>query len=500
MKAGDSFEEMAKSISADRSAKRNGGHIGYISALFPKGLYYLESAAYGLPLNQLSGPIRTAAGYHLLLVHQRRPARGEMEAAHILLRIKDGNEAQVQARMDSLLTLIRQGTDFHKLAQEYSEDKQTASEGGHIGFIGINRYEPVFEDAAFGLASDGDVSQVIKSRLGYHIIKRISKKKIQPFEVEKGRLEAKISQDPRFEIAKTAMLVNIKSKNNFKENLKTLEDFAQLQNDTFLTFRWKEPKEPSKETLFKLADEGVSLGEFTSWLRKASRKRIQLASGGDVNGAIKSLYQDFVNEKLMEFEETHLEEKYPEFKALMREYREGILLFEATKMLVWDEAGKDTVGLEKFYESVKGKYRWGGRARTKVYEVHKSNQAMLPEIRAYAAEHNAEEVLAKFNTPEQKIVNVKEFVYEKNRNVPPSMAKATWKAGTMSPTESTRTSTFKFYKFEEMMAPEIKDLSEARGYVIADYQDYLEGEWVKRLEKEYKVKVNEKVFERLIRE
>lgn len=499
--SGSSFETIAESVSDDQSAKRNGGHIGFVTALFPKGLYQLETAAYEAPLNQLLGPIRSDAGYHLLKVHEKRPARGEMEAAHILLRSTEANETQVKARMDSLQRLLNQGVDFHQLAQEYSEDRQTANNGGNIGFFGINRYEPAFEDAAFAIEEDGGVSPVVKSKIGYHLIKRISRKTIQPFEIEKGRLEARISQDPRFAIAKQAMLSRIKRENNFKENQAVLARFAEMQNDTFLTFRWKAPKSPSMETLFSLDDYKVGLGDFTEWLARASRKRLRMGGGsGDVSASVYSLYNDFVDEKLMEFEETQLEIRYPEFKSLMREYREGILLFEATKMLVWDKAGQDTLGLRDFHETVRGKYRWGDRARTSVYEVHNRNQDMLGEIRSYVADHTPEEVLAKFNTPENDVVKVEEFFYEKNRNVPPPMISAKWEAGTLSANEPTRVNTTKIYKFEEILPPATKSLSEARGYVVADYQDYLEKEWVKELEKEYRVKVNRKVFESLIKE
>ncbi|WP_170110466.1 peptidylprolyl isomerase [Flavilitoribacter nigricans] len=501
LSTGGSFETIAKSVSDDKSAQRNGGHIGFVTALFPKGLYQLETVAYTGPLNQLLGPIRSDAGYHLLKIHSRRPARGEMEAAHILLRVKDGNDAAVKKQMDSMRRTLEDGADFEQLAREHSEDRATANEGGYIGFFGINRYEPVFEDAAFAIENDGDISPVVKSNIGYHLIKRISRKTIQPFEVEKGRLEARISQDPRFEIAKTAMLNRIKMENDFKESAKVLNTFAQMQTDTFLTFRWKAPAKPSKETLFSLDDYKVTLGDFTDWLTRASRKRLRMGGGSsDVQAAVQSLYADFVNEKLMEFEETQLEERYPEFKALMREYREGILLFEATKMLVWDKAGQDTLGLRKFYDTIRGKYRWGDRVRTSVYEVHSKHKDMLTDIRNFAAENTPEEVLAKYNTPENKILKYEEFTYEKNRNVPPPMASAKWEAGTLSANEPTRLNTLKFYKFEEVMPPTTKTLQEARGYVVADYQDYLEKQWVEELKNEYRVKVNRKVFDSLIKE
>lgn len=497
---GEDFSDVAKEVSEDQSAATNGGRIGYVTALFPKGLYHLETAAYNAPLNTTVGPIRTEAGYHLLVVHQRRPARGEMEAAHILLRTKDKDPTAVKVRIDSIYLALEQGADFGDLAKRFSEDQQSAPNNGNIGFFGINRYEASFENAAFALAKDGDYSRPVQSRVGWHIIKRISNKGIQPFEVEKARLEAKVSQDPRFEVAKAALLDKIKQENDFREQRAVLDQFAAVQNDTFLTFRWKAPEPPSPAVLFTLnGDYEVSLGDFTNWLNRASRKRLRLGANGDVQAAIYELYNDFVQEKLLEFEEQQLEHRYPEFKALMREYREGILLFEATKMLVWDKASQDTLGLRKFYDSIKGKYRWGQRARTSVYRISETYRNRLPEIRAFAATNSAEEVKSKFNTEEEIVVNIEEMMIEKNRNVPPELVSANWEVGVMSQNETTRSGTIKFYKFEEILPPSTKSLQDARGYVIADYQDYLEEQWVAELEKEYPVKINRKVFEMLIK-
>jgi len=83
---GEKFATVAQQVSADKSAATNGGHIGYVTAMFPNGFYPLESAAYRLPFEQLSMPIRTNAGYHLLKVHSKRPARGEVEVRNFLLR------------------------------------------------------------------------------------------------------------------------------------------------------------------------------------------------------------------------------------------------------------------------------------------------------------------------------------------------------------------------------------------------------------------------------
>ncbi len=498
---GADFNELARSKSTDQSAPKNSGKVGYVSALFPKGLYPLETAAYSAELNKPVGPIRTNAGYHMLLVHNRRPARGEMEAAHILIRKKKEDAGEAKQKIDELYAALKGGADFDQLAIRSSEDSRTANNKGYIGFFGINRYEKPFEDAAFSIAEDGSISEPIETSVGWHIIKRISKKDIQPFNIEKSRLNGKIRKDPRFEQAKLSMLERIKKESNFKENTAVLDQFVSTLNDTFLTFRWRAPEPKSADMLFSLGkDFKVTLGDFTDYLGKASRKRLRMSRRKGAEFAARSLYAEFLDENLLKYEETQLSEKYPEFRSLMREYEEGILLFETTKMLVWDKASEDTTGLRNFFDDkIKGKYRWGKRAVTDVYDIPKKFADKAEEVAAYAASHTAEEVKQKFNSEDMVVVaSVSERTYEENRNM--DMRKMEWAPGKVSGMiVHSRTGNVKFYKIKEILPVTEKKLEEARGYVVADYQDHLEKKWVEELENEYKVVINKKVLKSLIK-
>lgn len=504
IEGGTAFEAVAKEVSDDKSAEKNGGRIGFVTAPFPNGLYALETAAYTLAVGKVSKPLRSPSGYHLLMVHSRRPARGEVEAAHILIRKAQDDPNKAKIRIDSIYKLIQGGAMFDDLARTLSEDRQTAANNGYVGFFGINRYERSFEDAAFGLAKDGDISKPFETSVGWHIMKRISLKPIQPFNVEKSRLEQRITKDPRFEEAKQSFVQRLKQENGFRENMQVLEKYVVTLPDTFLTFRWKPPV-PSTETLFTYGKTNkASLGDYTEFLGRASRQRIRDNRDSDPASVARKLYLDFVNEQVLKFEETQLENKYPEFKSLMREYEEGILLFEATKLEVWDKASQDTVGLTKFFETVRGKYRWNERAVTSIYRISGNYRDKVPAIREYAKTHNADEVKAQFNTPTEAIVNTEEAYIEKDKNS--ELRGVAWKVGEMSPYDdketgdpnAAKTKTIKFYKIEKILPPADKTLKEARGYVVADYQDQLEREWVEELRKAYKVDISQKVLEGLV--
>lgn len=497
---GEDFATVAQELSDDKSAAKNGGHIGFVTALFPKGFYQLEVAAYKQPLKTLSDPIRTDIGYHILKVNDKRPARGEIEAAHILLRSNETNGEELKKRIDSIYQALKGGADFDALAKTYSEDSRTAPKGGYIGFFGINKFTPDFESAAFALANDGDISMPFQSSVGWHIVKRISRPGIQPYDISKSRLEGLVKADPRFEAAKTAMVEKIKKEGNLKEYPTVLDEYVATLNDTFLTFRWKPVKSevPDKLLLSLGSDFKVNLVDFVDFMERSSRKRIRKGADISIPAVVKELYADYVSENCMKFEETQLEKKYPDFKSLMREYEEGILLFEATKMLVWDKASQDTAGLADFYQKIYGKYRWEPRAVTSIYRLNKSAADQIAAVRDFAANHSPEEVLEKFNTGEVPVLSLEKKTFERSRN--PDLKGMEWKAGALSQTEDNpKNQVLKFLKIEEILPESMKTLDEARGYVVADYQDYLEDQWVEQLRKEYSVKVDQKVFDKMVK-
>lgn len=498
------FTQVAKERSDDRSAKRNSGHLGYVTALFPDGYYSLETAAYDAPVGQVVGPLRTSAGYHLLKVNARRPARGEMEIGHILIRKpkpnSDGNPQAAKDKINSIYSTLQAGGTFEVLARDESQDKLTAAKGGYIGIFGINKYERAFEDAAFALAQDGDYTQPIETSVGYHIIKRISKRENQPFNIAKGRLEGKIKQDARFELAKRSMIERIKTEANFTVQKNVLNTFVESLEDEFLTYKWKAPKEKSTETLLSFGgkDMEVSLGDFTDYLRRASRKRIQMGRTASIPQTVNSLLDDFVDERTLAYEERQLEKKYPEFKALMREYEEGILLFEATKMLVWDKASQDTTGLNSYYEQyAKDKYNWKKRATVSQYALKKDAAAQIDAVRKFAKKNTPDATLAKFNSGDQKILSYESKTFEQGRNEVLDAMK--WSVGNLSDNETSRQDqSLNFFKIEQLIEPQPKTLKEARGYVVADYQDFLEEKWLEELRKDYDIKVKPKVLAQLI--
>lgn len=502
IKNGKSFEEMATTYSDDNTSKNNGGRVGYITAVLSNGFYDLETAAYTAPSNQVVGPLRTAIGYHLVKVNNRRQARGEMEVAHILVRT--GEEWATPEQASKVIKTVEEklnaGESFEELAKTYSQDRATSSKGGYLGLFGINRYEISFENAAFGLEKDGDVSRPFLTSAGWHIVKRISRKEVLPYNQERSSLESIIRNDSRFELANQALVERIKKEGKFVETLQPFWSFRDTLSAAFLTLAWRasELSNNNNRVLFQFGSKyEVFLSDFLDYVQRAARERISL---GRQNIAPKevanTLYATFTKEQALKFEESQLEEKYPEFKALMREYQEGILLFEATKILVWDKASQDTTGLENFFKTVSNKYNWEDRANITQYIINSEGTARVAEIREAAKKMSSKEMLEKFNSGATPLISTEEVSVEKGRN--PTLDALNWSAGTLSENELDNVKkTVSFYKIENVIPSSSKTLKEARGYVVADYQDYLEKRWVESLMKEYDVKVNKRVLSRL---
>jgi peptidyl-prolyl cis-trans isomerase SurA len=498
---GAEFGEVAMVYSDDQSKERNRGNVGFVAALFPNGMYALENEVYNLRPGQLSKVVRSAIGYHIAKLNGVRDARGEIEVAHILVRAKpdDSDSQRAKSKIDSAYMAIKAGEPFEAVASRFSEDQLSASKGGYVGFFGINRYERSFEDASFGLKQDDDYTEPFQSSLGWHIVRRLSKKNLDPFNVAKFALQTRVKNDARFELARRSMIQQIRKENHFTENLAVLNKFAAVLDSSFFTFKWKPSEAVNADVLCTIGkDTKLTVEDFENYLARSSRDRLRLSGTMDMAQMVQVLYGSFTEEECLRYEERHLDQKYPEFRSLMREYEEGILLFEATKLEVWDKASQDTVGLLAFFKTIDGKYQWKPRAEVSMYTLKDEAKDKIAEIRTFSADKSPDRVLAKFNESEKPVLSMQSRTFEQGRNE--VLDKMKWEVGSLSAIEiNKRDNTLNFMKIEKLLPGGAKSLDESRGYVVADYQDFLEKEWVAMLKNKYKVETSKKVFEGLIK-
>ncbi len=496
---GLSFEEAAARYSHDRNSAKIGGDIGYMTASLPDAFIELEDAIYTLPKGELSQPLKTDLGYHIVKVVDKRAARGTMEAAHILLRKSSSNGFPIAGMRERAAVLKKEILDgkisFEDAAVNKSEDKTSSSKGGYLGFFGIGQFEASFEDVAFSMDADGTISDPVETSIGWHIIKRISKRPGAEKSAIKESVRSQMQQGKRFDRTRDVVVKELQKEANFKERREFIELFSDSIDNTFFDYSWQAP-DFSNINLFSYDGKQYGLKDFAKFAKTNSKTRLRAKGNKELSELVFELYDDFVAEEAIIYAESHLEERYLDFKNLMREYEEGILLFEITKNEVWDKAASDSLGIAKYYARHSGDYNWTKRVRLTNYSVRNNDPNEIHKYFSAAKELNPKQMLDKFNSEKELVMYTQDVLgleAEPLRGLP-------LEANVVSAPQinnSLKMTTFK--KIEEILPAGPKTLKEAKGYVISDYQDELEKAWIKELKKEYKVNLKKKTLRSIIK-
>jgi len=490
----ENFSDMAKQNSDDSYSKNNAGDLGFFTTLLLP--YELEKAMYQTNKGAVSNIVRSKYGYHIIKVNEVRPAYGQVQLAQILVRGAD--DVTAKKLIDSHYNVLKITDVFEDLATKFSQDNSTKTRGGIIGWVGINRFPAEFEKAVFDLSKDGAVSIPIKSSAGWHILKRIKAMKNPTYQEVKGELTNKIKQNDRFQIVQDSLSARIKREAGYRADENVVAEMTKIlaADATFLQGRWNPNTDimNDERVLFTVGDSKGTVKEFAQLAQRSPNERFSM-NPRTTEAAVARIMDRLVAQKCMEYEETQLDKKYPEFKALMREYEEGILLFEVKKQLVWDKASSDNEGLTKFYETTKNKYQWKERAKVTFYTVRSADEALIKNIKK-AAKKLTPELLKETYNKDNGVVQTTDATYEKGKNKEVDAMK--WKAGTVN-SGYAKDGSFYFTKIETVTPASAKTLEEARGYVVADYQDELEKTLIKGLREAFKVEVKQDVLKSLVK-
>ena len=500
---GASFESMALEFSEDPSAKDreanqqhpflrgNKGDLGYFTVF--DMVYPFENGAYNTETGSVSNPVRSDYGYHLIRITERRPALGKVTVAHIFVSIPKNatpdDSIRLQKRIDSIYTKLTQGVPFEDLVKTCSDDKGSAAKGGVLPSFGVNRMVPEFIGAIYTLNNPGDFSKPTVTPYGWHIIKLVERKGQKPFDEEKQELKQKIMKDNRGDQTKQVVIARIKSENGVTENPDAKKDFYRVVTDSIFFGKWKvaQAGELSK-MIFKVGNRTFLQSDFAEYLEKTQRKQEKQK----IESYVDRLYASFLDESILKYEDSQLEKKYPEFKALMTEYRDGILLFDLTDQKVWSKAVKDTLGLKDFYQKNKNNYMWETRLDASIYTV-KDPEAVQRVKNFIKSGLSDTDLLKEINTDSVDILKIEsnKFLKKENRIID-SIA---WVPGFSGDIKSPGGTMFIYVR--KVLKPQPKELNEARGLITAEYQNYLEKEWIKALRTKYPVVVNKEVFAKI---
>lgn len=492
---GEDFASVAKSKlgSEDPSAINNGGDLGYFTAF--QMVYPFEEKAYTTPVGSISEPFRTRFGYHILKVTDKRPARGTIKVAHLM--IATGREATTETRQnaekkineiyDSLVT----GSSWDKMVNAYSEDANSIKKGGELPAFGSGTSQRMvleFEDASFALKQVGEFSKPVKTQYGYHIIKLVEWTPVKTYDNLRRELQAKVNKDERSKITQDSFVQKLRAQYAYQnKGEKGLEWFVSHLDSTYFVGKWTADELKANKTLFVLGGKKFKQQDFAKYVVKNYRSVRKDAP----QVVVKQLYQQWEKSEILAYEEALLPAKYPAYKALLQEYHDGIILYEIMQDQVWNKAVKDTAGLRAFFMENRSKYAWSNRLDATVYEC--KDEYIAVQVYGMLVQSdtiNSKAVLDVINKDSELNLKVRmnkfeiaQTPYLQQRNFTPGLNPVYLMDG-------------KWYvvKVAAVLAPAPKEYNEAKGLATSDYQTFLEKKWLEALRSKHKIVINEDVL------
>jgi len=510
---GEDFGEVAMEVSDDptaadkpaakghRARKGNRGDLGYFSVF--DMIYPFEETAYNSNIGEVSMPVRTSYGYHLIYVVDKQEALGKAKVAHIYISFPANATAEDsvknEKKINEVYGKLQGGEAFEDLVKQYSDDKGTVDKGGVLPWFGSNRMVPSFIDAVKALDEPGDYSEPVLTTFGWHIILLKERKTPGTYEEEKEDIKKSLVRDMRYQKGKQSVINRIKKEYGFKDYPDAIEELYTKIDTTFLTGKWSIEKLGGlNKTVFELGELKKTQLDFGTILAKNQGRR----STKPIDDFFNEQYKGFVEEQCIAYEDRHLEEKYPEFRLLMEEYRDGILLFNLTDEKVWTRAIKDSTGLEAYHAAHTMDYMWGERLDVSICIVNDAE--ILGAARKLMKKGaSKEKMLEHFNQDTLTVVFIEDRFYPKGENK--VIDELEWAEGMSEDYIIKDHLEFKFNKeialeasffirVNGIVPPEPKTLDEARGLITSDYQNYLEQEWIKELKQKHVVVVNDEVL------
>lgn len=378
--AGDDFATLARDRSQDATTAANGGALGYFSAF--SLVYPLETAAYATPIGGISQPVRTRFGYHLVKVNARRPSRGRVRVAHILVRMspsadKAGQQA-AQERINAAYGRLQKGESFETVCRDVSDDATSRTTGGVLPPFEPGRWVPAFEDAAFALTQPGAYSKPVQTNYGWHIIKLIERNPLESYSVLGPSLRQRVMTDTRADVLRQATLQRLRKEYAVREEPAVVEGALAKADSSLLRGQWRytEPLDPALQDkrIAIIADRPYTVNQFFEYVRQRQQPLRNPAVGAVGTGTpvstgvavpaltMRRLFDRFIGDQLIRTEEANLEKKSPEFRALLNEIHDGVLLSQVMEQNVWERSMADSTGQRQFYEQNKARYQFPERA------------------------------------------------------------------------------------------------------------------------------------------
>ncbi len=492
IKEGGNVDELAVKYSDDPSVNLNKGDLGYFTSL--QMVAPFEDAVYNMQPGEISDPVLTDFGYHIIINKDRRPNPGQVKVSHLLVRLDpyDPNSDDVAKRKvaDVYEEIQKESTVWNDIVKNYSEDQATNQKGGELPWFSVGSMIPEFEMVAFSLSEKGEVSPPVKTQYGYHILRLEDQRPLESYDALEKSIRSKILRASRASMIQSQVVAIQKSRYNFLEyeqNLALLKEI--LSGKESMEFKETlDQAEVSFSELFSIEDEAFDIDAFLDYVEE--KERIPLKPDTD---PFDLWYQSFVSNCLNEAEKSDLIANNSEYQMTLKEYRDGILLFSLMNKEVWQKGIMDSLGQRAFYVENIADYQWKERVEAftvKVLDPEKADIAKNylegKKISASLQESFKEEIENESPLAFQSEYGLIEI--EDN----PVLSK-------LDPGQDYQEIESEGHLHLVLTGAKIpggpKDFTETRGLIIKNYQESLDSTLLENLKNKYPVQINEKVKE-----
>jgi peptidyl-prolyl cis-trans isomerase SurA len=496
---GADFNELSFEYSDDPSAKNNYGNLGYFTAL--QMVYAFEDAAYGLKIGEISEPVLTDFGVHIIKLEDRKPNPGEIRVSHILVRTDPADplsETRAKNRIAEIFSALREDEDsWNEITLNYSEDQGTKKNGGKLPWFGVGAIVPEFERTAFSLTKIGEIAAPVKTPYGYHIIRLEETKPIASFEDMEEALKSKILRDSRSGLIQSQVMAIQMERYGFIENDTLIGQLEPLADKLLPLGQGNLEKALGEENLLNanmmvIQGDSISVREFMDFIGE-NKESVRPGSQHHFD----SLYIRFKERTLNLTEENDLLANNEEFRSLAKEYKDGILLFSLMNELVWQKALMDSLGQMAYYEKHSDRYQWPERVPGLLVRMAKNEQ--MDKVRKFLntkvySKNLKPRLEDRFLNDFPLLFTVEEdsFVIEGH----PILQKID---SDKNYHELVHEGNSHFIVLGEKIPAGPKKFEETRGKVIQDYQKYLDSTLVETLKVNNSIQINEVEKERISR-
>lgn len=483
--AGENIDTIAKKYSIDRRV-----HYGFITTgIFP---YKWEYEAFNTPVGQMCKPFRTDFGNHLIRVNAVKPNPGQVEVEHILLLFPRGADAKAKAsvkvRIDSIYAALKAGANFEQLAREKSQDPGSAKNGGKLPWFGFGRMVAQFQDVSFAL-NDGEMSQPFETDYGYHIVKKLAHKPVSSYaELEKD-LKRSFAMDERADMPREAKVEEIVKKYNAKVN----PDF----NNYVSTELAKHGKYDSTFVADVLGKSNFTIFTFGKGIKVPAKEivsRINPKAKLDNKYAaayVASAVEPYMKQKVVRYYTDNILAEDANYRNLIQEYRDGLLLFDVSNRKVWEGAGKDTTGLKRYFEANRAKYAWD-QPRFKGIILSAQGDSVMNAVKAAIPTYGADTLSTALHKRFGSKIKMERMLFHQGEN---KVVDYLCFKGEKPANNGKNYTTYMILEGGVIDQPQ--NVDDVKGVVTSDYSDVLEKQWIKELHSKYKVSINQKVLKEL---